>query len=128
MKKIFALTLATTITLLTHFANAQEKPQQVKRPSSPTEEKRLQRDHFRRELGIDSVKAEQILKIQTEYKTGMKALEADTSLGEAGRNSKKNLLVTEKNRKLKLLLSPGQQRKLIPTSELGTTPQQPAKQ
>jgi hypothetical protein len=129
MKKLFALTLIITLTLLTQFANAQDnKPQQVKRPSGPTEEKQLQRDHFRRELGIDSVKAEQVLKIQTEYKNGMRALEADTSLGDAGKQAKKSLLVTEKNRKLKLLLNPGQQRKLIPTSELGTTPQQPTKQ
>jgi hypothetical protein len=129
MKKLFKLTLTVCLGLLVQFANAQDnKPQQVKRPSGPTEEKRLQRDHFRRDLGLDSAKAEQVLKIQTEYKTGMRALEADTSIGDAGKQAKKLLLVGEKNRKLKLLLSPSQQQKLIPTSELGTTPQQPYKQ
>ena len=79
--------------------------------------KRVERDHFRRTLGVDSVRAEQLLKVQSEYKSGVARVVADTSLNDAGKRAAIDRLIGLKNRQLEGLLTPAQQSKVIPTTE-----------
>ena len=81
------------------------------------DQKREQRNYFRRTLQLDSVKAEQVVQIQADYKKGLAIIVADSGLTDAGRRAKIDFLINEKNRKLKGMLNIQQQQKAIPTSE-----------
>lgn len=86
-------------------------------PKDAAGRKRFERDHYRRTLGIDSVKAEQVLKVQTEYKAAMGGVVADTSLNDLGKRAAIDRLIGLKNAQLERLLTPLQQSKVIPTTE-----------
>jgi|GEM_PF-1205176 len=134
MQHIFAFRklsflLLAIIFLGTSFASAQdfERKQDTLRrtkvgtrlevPKDAGGRKRLERDHYRRTLGVDSVKAEQVLKVQAEYKSGVALIVADTSLNDAGKRVAIDRLIRLKNRQLEGLLTPAQQSRVIPTTE-----------
>lgn len=79
--------------------------------------KPIQKNYYRNSLKIDSVKAEQVSQIQHSYKLGLSLIMADTALNEAAKRVKISALIEVKNKKLKTLLSPAQQEKIIPTTE-----------
>ncbi|MFN0291066.1 hypothetical protein [Pedobacter helvus] len=79
--------------------------------------KRVERDHYRRTLGVDSAKADQVLRVSTEYKSGVAKVVSDTSLNDAGKRAAIDRLIVLKNRQLEGLLTPAQQSKVIPTTE-----------
>jgi hypothetical protein len=81
------------------------------------EQKKQQQNFYRRTLGVDSLKAEKVSNIQESYKIELKTLIADTSLNEVAKQAKINVLVEQKNKQLRTLLSPAQQEKIIPSTE-----------
>ncbi|MGM9475216.1 hypothetical protein ACS5PU_02255 [Pedobacter sp. GSP4] len=113
-KTIFTALLAIILMGLAQKGSAQTKE---------AVQKRDQRNHYRKTLQIDSTKAELVLQIQGDYKKGISAIEADSSLTDAGRRTKIDLMIHEKNRRLKAILNPVQQSKLIPTTERGDAKQ-----
>lgn len=94
--------------------------QKTQKPGNSTEvqQQKLQQNFYRRTLQVDSAKAEQVSKVQDSYKASMKVVEADTTLNETSRRAKIRMLMEQKNQQLRQLLSPAQQRKIIPTTEL----------
>ena len=113
-KTIFITLLAIIIIGLNQNSFAQSKEDTHRRD---------QRNHYRKTLLIDSNKAELVLKIQTDYKKAISTLDTDSSLTDAGRRAKIELLINEKNIRLKRILTPLQQSKLIPTTERGNAKQ-----
>ncbi|PWG77979.1 hypothetical protein [Pararcticibacter amylolyticus] len=100
--------------------HAQTRPDSIRarqRVQSTTEQKRTQLNYYKRTLKVDSVKAEQVTKIQSDYKDSMKALEADKSLNDDARRSHIKALIAERNRKLADILDPQQQARIIPSTE-----------
>jgi len=91
---------------------SQQKPDSLK-----LRQVRQQHFFYRKELQVDSVKAQKVSQIQDNYKAGMHRLMTDTSLNEAGKRAKIKVLMDVKNQQLRLLLSPAQQAKIIPTTE-----------
>ena len=91
---------------------SQQKPDSLK-----LRQVRQQHFFYRKELQVDSVKAQKVSQIQDNYKAGMHRLMTDTSLNEAGKRAKIKVLMDVKNQQLRLLLSPAQQDKIIPTTE-----------
>lgn len=75
------------------------------------------RNYYRKALQVDSVKAEKVSQIQAIYKAGINQLMADTSLNDAVKRVRIKSLMDAKNQQLRLLLSPTQQAKIIPTTE-----------
>ncbi len=111
MKKLTIVpVLALVLLFCARAGHAQQQPDKQKQT-------RLMQAFYSRILQIDSVKAAQVSQIQDSYKTSLRAVTADTSLNEAARRAKINVLIGEKNRQLKLLLTPAQQEKVIPTTE-----------
>lgn len=104
--------------------------QEIKKdnPAVAAEQQRQkqERNFYRKTLQVDSLKANQVSQVQDAYKAGLKAIIADTSLNEAARRAKINALMEAKNQKLRGLLSPAQQEKIIPTTE--RMPAKPTKQ
>lgn len=84
---------------------------------SPQEQKNQQRNYYKVSLKVDSLKAERIMKVQSNYKTSMKALEADQSMSKENRSARIKALMEEKNSKLEELLDASQQAKVIPPGE-----------
>lgn len=84
---------------------------------SPKEQKNKQLNYYRRSLQVDSLKADQVFKIQADYKAGMKTLEADQSMNLENRRARIKELMEEKNSKLEKILDVGQQAKIIPPGE-----------
>lgn len=76
-----------------------------------------QAQFYRHILQTDSVKAGQVAEIQRDYKSGMALLMGDTSLSEVGKRAKMGELVEAKNAKLRSILSPAQQERIIPSTE-----------
>lgn len=66
-------------------------------------------------ISIDSAKL--IYDIMSTYKDNVKKVLAETTLTEESRRAKIDDIISEKNKKLELLLSPAQQAKIIPTNE-----------
>lgn len=79
--------------------------------------KRREVQHLRQRLNIDEQKAQQVEKIQSDYKTALYELEKDSSLGEEQKRIQFRALVATKNRKLEQLLDAAQQQKMIPATE-----------
>jgi hypothetical protein len=100
---------------LSTIANAQQGTR--KQQPDAQQQKKLQHGHYRKALGVDSIKAAQVLQVQDSYKAALKALMADTSVNLEGRRAKVKALIEAKNHKLGQLLTPAQQQKLIPTTE-----------
>ncbi|NII83712.1 MULTISPECIES: hypothetical protein [unclassified Pedobacter] len=114
MKKMIFITLLLAAFIgIGQKGSAQEKKE--------TNQKREQRNYYRTTLQVDSAKAEQVAQIQETYKKALAVVVADSSLTEGGRRSKIQLLIVEKNRKLRGLLNPSQQQKVIPTTEREAT-------
>lgn len=86
-------------------------------PRDAVGRKKFERDHYRRSLGVDSVKAEQLQKVHSDYKSGVGRVMADTSLNDAGKRAAIDRLIQLKNSQLEKLLTPAQQSKVIPTTE-----------
>jgi hypothetical protein len=93
-------------------AYSQQKPDSLK-----LRQARQQHTFYRKALQVDSAKAQRVSQIQDSYKAGMNRLMADTGLNEAGRRAKVKVLMDAKNQQLRLILSPAQQAKIIPTTE-----------
>ncbi|PWG78022.1 hypothetical protein [Pararcticibacter amylolyticus] len=101
---------------------AQTRPDSIgarQRVLSVSDQKLSQFNHYRRTLKGDSAKAEQVNKVQSEYKESMKALETDKSLSQEARIARIKTLIAERNRMLESFLSPEQQAKIIPSTERG---------
>lgn len=82
----------------------------------PNQEKQ-QRNYYRRVLGVDSLKAIQVQRIQENYKQALKGLMADTSLTAVVKRQRMLVLMDIKNVQLRTLLTPSQQQKVIPSTE-----------
>lgn len=82
-----------------------------------SQRERQERNFYRKTLQVDSVKAMQVSQVQSTYKLALYALNADTSLNEAARRVRIKALMEIKNQKLRNLLSPAQQEKIIPSTE-----------
>lgn len=89
----------------------------------PTEAQRQkqQYNYYRKTLQLDSVQADKVARIQDSYKASMHRLDADTTLSPEVRRLQIKQLMDVKNQQLRGLLTPDQQRKLIPVTE--TAPQ-----
>lgn len=90
---------------------------QRQRVQSRSEQRRGAMNFYRRSLKVDSAKAEAVSAIQTEYKTSMNALLANKGLNEESRRVQLKSLQIERNRKLRRILNPEQQQKVIPSTE-----------
>ena len=75
------------------------------------------RSFYGKTLQVDSVKAGKVADIQVNYKAGVRALVADTSLTPALRDARIEVLKESKNQQLRKLLTPVQQEKVIPGTE-----------
>lgn len=106
-KKYFQILLFLAITVFTMNSYGQQAENT----------KRKQHSFYRRTLQVDSAKAAHVTTIQDQYKAGLKTVIADTSLNEAAKRLKIEALINAKNQQLRLLLSPAQQEKIIPTTE-----------
>ncbi|WP_407426206.1 hypothetical protein [Arcticibacter sp.] len=91
--------------------------------ASPQQEKQ-QHSYYRRTLGVDSLRAVQVQRIQDNYKQALRGLMADTSLNEVVKRQRMHSLVEGKNVQLRKLLSPAQQRKMIPSTERMSSPEE----
>ena len=121
--------LVTSLTIMLFFninsakaqngtADSIQRLQRLKQlKTDPVSQKNQQRNYYQRTLKIDSVKAEQVLSIQRDYKAGMKLVEADQSLDMDTRKKRIKSLMEEKNSKLELLLDAVQQSRIIPPGE-----------
>lgn len=74
-------------------------------------------EFYRVTLQVDSVTAGKVAQIQGNYKLGMTNLSAEVGLTDQFRRIRIRELVEAKNQQLRLLLSPAQQEKIIPTTE-----------
>jgi len=75
------------------------------------------RSFYKATLRVDSLKAGQLEKIQTDYKASLVAVERDTSVSGQLRKSRIKALMEGRNIKLKAILTPLQLEKLVPPSE-----------
>ncbi|PWG81821.1 hypothetical protein [Pararcticibacter amylolyticus] len=117
---IFFLSLFTACFFSCSLGYAQTKQDSIapgQRVLSFSGQKRIQLNFYKRTLKIDSIKAEQVDKVQSGYKESMKALEADKSLSLEIRRERIRTLIEERNRKLATFLSPEQQEQIVPSSE-----------
>ncbi|MGX5687427.1 hypothetical protein [Arcticibacter tournemirensis] len=121
MKRIiFLITLFAGILLTIHSSTAQTRSDSLRvnrRMPDAKEQERHQLGFYRSSLKVDSSKAAAVIKVQNEYKAGMKALEADNSLDMETRRVRIRALMDERNRKLGTLLTAEQQGKIIPSTE-----------
>lgn len=121
MKLLLVLTaISTGIIFNSSLASAQLRSDSLgvnQRMPDAKEQERHQLGFYRNSLKVDSSKATAVMKVQTEYKAGMKALEADNSLNTETRRARIRALMDERNRKLGTLLTAEQQRKIIPSTE-----------
>lgn len=97
------------------FGQDQKRKQSVL--SELQRQKQQQQNYYRKTLQVDSVKAKEVSAVQDAYKSALKVVIADTSLNEAARRVRIGELMEIKNRKLRSMLSPAQQEKIIPTTE-----------
>lgn len=81
------------------------------------QKKRDQHLFYRRTLQVDSVKAAQVAKVQDDYKLALKTVLADSAQTQLVKRERIKALIDAKNQKLKQLLTPAQQEKIIPTTE-----------
>lgn len=90
---------------------------QKQRQPTEVQKQKLQRNFYRKTLQVDSVKAEQVSRVQDSYKVALKLVIADTSLNEAAKRVKIKALMDNKNQQLRRMLTPAQQEKIIPSTE-----------
>ncbi|MGX5689964.1 hypothetical protein [Arcticibacter tournemirensis] len=103
-----------------HSTNAQTRPDSIRakeRGLSSTEQKHIRINYYKGILKVDSIKAEQVNKVQADFKASVKALASDKTLGDDTRRAVIQSLIAERNRKLAAILSPEQMRKIIPSTE-----------
>ncbi|KAA8482588.1 hypothetical protein BDE36_4379 [Arcticibacter tournemirensis] len=103
-----------------HSANAQTGPDSVRmkqRMLSSTEQKHIRVNYYKGILKVDSIKADQVNKVQSDFKASVKALASDKTLGDDTRRAGIQSLIAERNRKLGAILSPEQMEKIIPSTE-----------
>jgi len=112
----YFLLLLSGITVMCLNSYGQVKPAQVQL------QKLQQRNFYRKTLQVDSAKAEQVAQVQDNYKQALKAIIADTSLNETARRARIEVAIAGKNQRLKQLLNPAQQARIIPTTELSPSP------
>ena len=74
--------------------------------------------HIRQRLNIDSAKAEQVNTVQEKYKMGITRAVSDRKLTDGQRRLAIDSLMREKNGKLGKMLTPEQQSKIIPSTEM----------
>ncbi|PWG81611.1 hypothetical protein [Pararcticibacter amylolyticus] len=120
---IIFLTLFAGYFLTPQTLQAQSRPDSIRarqRVLNVSDQKRGQFNHYRRTLKVDSAKAEQVNKVQSEYKESMKALEEEKGISQEARIARIKALIAERNRKLESFLSPEQQEKIIPPTERET--------
>lgn len=86
-------------------------------PKDAAVRKKFERDHYRRTLGLDSARAEDLLRVQSEYKAAVARVVSDTSLSDVGKRAAIDRLIGLKNSQLERLLTPAQQLRVIPTTE-----------
>ena len=114
------ITLSIALLININVASAQSHQDSIKKAQkilTPQEQKQRQHNFYKRSLNIDSAKAVKVADIQDTYKAGMKKVVADQSLSQEARSAKIKALMEEKNQKLRAILSPTQQEKIIPTTE-----------
>jgi hypothetical protein len=104
----------------------QEQKNQKPEASIAAQRQKQERNFYRKSLGVDSVKAVQVSQVQDAYKAALNVIVSDTSLNEAAKRARISALMEVKNQKLRGLLSPAQQEKIIPTTE--RVPAKPIKQ
>jgi hypothetical protein len=114
MKKFIRLLTSIIILILAgNSSSGQQKP----------EKKIITRvSYYKKSLGIDSIKAEQVIKIHLNYKAKMGQVVQDASLNRDARAAKISALMDEKNKSLSTILSSDQQAKIIPGSERKAKP------
>jgi len=69
-------------------------------------------------LGVDSVKSEQVSAIELNYQTGLHGVIVDTTITEEQRLASIKLLMLERNKKMKDILTTAQMSKLVPLGHL----------
>lgn len=121
LRSILLSAIALAFLVGTATAQGQEKETKKKPLVDPKRDTQVQ--FYRHSLGVDSVKAGQVSRIQSEYKSGLSVLMKDTSLTDQGRRAKVMELMEAKNIKLRKILSPAQQEKIIPTTERSVRPE-----
>lgn len=80
-----------------------------------------QQNYYQKALQLDSLQAKKVSDILDDYKVAIKKINMDESLGQEVRREKIKLQRDLKNQKLMSLLSPEQQRKIIPVTELAVS-------
>ena len=113
------LTILALITLTVTVSYSQQRPDSLRKAQqrNPENDKQKMQAFYKRSLKVDSAKAEQVSKIMESYKAGMNALQADPSLTYEARRTRIKALMEEKNKKLKAILTPEQQVRIIPGTE-----------
>ncbi|TKC60163.1 hypothetical protein FBD94_14715 [Pedobacter hiemivivus] len=125
MKLLFYFSfLILTGMVFNSYGQEQKHPKQE--ASIAAQRQKQERNYYRKGLGVDSVKAAQVTQVQGSYKAALNIIIADTSLNEAARRARISALMEVKNQKLRGLLSPAQQEKIIPGTE--RVPAKPKKQ
>lgn len=81
--------------------------------------KKMRPEFYRKTLSLDSGKAAQVARIQDEYKAALQVIVQDTSLALEIQRERMGALMLERSRKLRKLLNPAQQQKMIPETEPG---------
>jgi|SRR5690606_11688986 len=116
MKTIIRLSIVSIFLLLSGVSFAQSgtdslalKGQQIQQDSL----RKIRPEFYRKTLSLDSGKAAQVAEIQDAYKAAMQVILQDTSLSQQGRRAQMGALVNERNRKLRGVLNPAQQQKMM---------------
>ncbi|MDT3403603.1 hypothetical protein [Mucilaginibacter terrae] len=117
MKKKFCIIPVLLLIIQTSYSQQKDLQQLQKQQLRQDSARGKQRMYYRQSLHIDSAKAQQVAQVQDEYKAGLNALMAETGLSQEQRKQRVKALMQEKNRKLKTMLTPEQQAKIIPTTE-----------
>ena len=105
--------IAFTLFALMLYAGAEVSAQQKKEDKN----KQGLQSFYKVALLVDSLKAGQVEKIQTDYKASLLTVERDTSVSGQLRKSKIKALMEGRNIKLRAILTPLQLEKLVPPSE-----------
>src|SRR5689334_7503033 len=95
----------------------QEPKRQQQGDSIIRQRQKAEQNYYQKNLGIDSAKAVLVARIQEGYKAALKLIVADTGLNEAAKRARINAIMENKNQKLRGVLNPAQQERIIPTTE-----------
>ncbi|WP_156131504.1 hypothetical protein [Pedobacter kyungheensis] len=109
--------IAFTLFALLFYAGGEVSAQQKKEDKS----KQDLRSFYKATLRVDSLKAGQVEKIQSDYKANLLVVERDTSVSGQLRQRRIKAMMNDRNNKLRVILTPLQLEKLVSPVERTVT-------